>query len=120
MQVSIATRHGQISDETKEKIEQKLAKVHRFFDRLTAVELTVDLKDPHKPGVHLNVSAEHKRDFVAQTESDNLLSAVDAAVQKIEQQLRKYKEKVVQKSRHSDSRQAAAEMSSDGPAEPDE
>ncbi|MEM9353155.1 MAG: ribosome-associated translation inhibitor RaiA [Planctomycetota bacterium] len=118
--MSIATRHGQISEETKSKIEQKLAKVHRFFDRLTAVELTADLKDAHRPGVHLNVSAEHKHDFVAQTESENLLSAVDAAVQKIEQQLRKYKEKVVQKSRNPDSRQAGSEMSADSPAESDE
>ena len=109
MQFNIATRHGHISEETKEKLEQKLEKLTRFFDRLTAVELTLDLKDQHAPSVHLNVSAEHKHDFVAQADSDNLLSAVDAAVQKIEQQLRKYKERVQQKNRNPDSRRGAPE-----------
>ena len=106
VQLNIAIRHGHISDETKSKVNQKLDKLGRFFERLTSVVLTVDLKDPHCPVVQLNVSAEHKHDFVAQADSDNLLTAVDTVVQKVEQQLRKYKERVQDKHRTQEARRS--------------
>jgi putative sigma-54 modulation protein len=42
--------------------------------------------------VDLKVSAK-KHDFVAVAQAENLLAAVDATVEKMEQQLRKHKEK---------------------------
>jgi putative sigma-54 modulation protein len=44
--------------------------------------------------VDLKASAEHKHDFVATCQADELMAALDIAVQKVEQQLRKYKEKI--------------------------
>ncbi|MEM8944083.1 MAG: HPF/RaiA family ribosome-associated protein, partial [Planctomycetota bacterium] len=65
------------------------------------------------PSVEIMVSAEHKHDFVASDSAESLISATDGAVQKIEQQLRKYKEKVQQKHRNSQQRrvEVAAESS---------
>ena len=100
MQVSISVRHGQLAESTQEKLKSKVEKLSRFFDRLMAIEIVVDLQDEQSPAVEIMVSAEHKHDFVATGKSGNLMSATDAASQKIEQQLRKYKEKLQQKHRN--------------------
>lgn len=99
MQINISTRHGQLSESSKAKLAAKAEKLTRFFDRLTAIELTVDLKDEQKPKVDLLVSAEHLHDLVAHEQAESLLSAVESAVQKIEQQLRKHKERIHERSR---------------------
>ena len=93
MQISISVRHGQLAESTQNKLKSKAEKLSRFFDRLMAIELVVDLQEEQHPIVEIMVSAEHKHDFVATGKSENLISATDSAVQKIEQQLRKYKEK---------------------------
>ena len=94
MQISISARHGHLSEATQAKITAKLEKLPKYFERLTSVELTVDLEHRESPSVDLRVSAEHKHDFVATEQASELIAAVESAVHKIEQQLRKYKEKV--------------------------
>ena len=59
----------------------------------------MDLEHETTPTVGIRVDAEHKHDFVATVQSGDLWRSLDAAVQKIEQQLRKYKEKVVDRHR---------------------
>jgi putative sigma-54 modulation protein len=93
VQIKISARHGHLSDASQQFIREKAQKLLHFFDRLTMIEVTVDLQN-HMHRVELVVSAEHKHDFVAQEANTDLLTAVEAAVHKLEQQLRKYKEKV--------------------------
>jgi putative sigma-54 modulation protein len=104
VQIQISTRHGHLSEESQARITAKAEKLLKIFDRLTAIEVIVDLTDSNAPRVDLNVSAEHKHDFVAHHQSDSLMGSVDAVVHRLEQQLRKYKEKVVERHRNSDSR----------------
>lgn len=94
MQVRISARHGQLSESTREKVEAKFDKLSRIFERLTVIEVTVDLQNRGAIIVEALVSAEHKHDFVAREQAEELMAAVDEAVHKLEQQLRKYKEKV--------------------------
>jgi putative sigma-54 modulation protein len=107
VQLSISTRHGHLSEATQAKLRAKAEKLGRFFERLTSIEITVDLKDEQSPKVDVLVSAEHKHDFVAHEQADNLMAALDACVQKIEQQLRKYKERVQERHRNPDARRPA-------------
>ena len=94
MQINISTRHGHLSNDTQARIKEKLEKLPRLFERLTAIELLVDLEHRDAPNVDLRVSAEHKHDFVAVCRAMELLASVDEVVEKMEQQLRRYKEKV--------------------------
>lgn len=105
MQIQVSARHGNVSDATREKIIAKMEKLVRFFDRLTAIEVTIDLTHRDNPSVDVRVSAEHKHDFVATAQSGALLGSVDTVVHKLEQQLRKYKERVQERHRTSTSRQ---------------
>jgi ribosome hibernation promoting factor len=104
VQVQISTRHGHLSDASQQKITAKVEKLSRIYDRLTSVDVTVDLKDSGNPRVDLKVSAEHKHDFVAHDQSDELMASVDAVVHRLEQQLRKHKEKVQDRHRGTDGR----------------
>lgn len=95
MQISISTRHGHLSTGTQESITAKVEKLLRFNDRLSATEVIVDLARTEVPSVEFRVSVEKSEDFVATVEHESLMAAVDSCLHKIEQQLRKHKEKTV-------------------------
>lgn len=105
MQIRISTRHGDISDDTQEKIKAKVEKLTRLFDRLSEITVTIDLERRDLPAVDLRVAAEHKHDFVAAAQSEDLMAAIDMALPKLEQQLRKYKEKIQGRHRSPSARQ---------------
>jgi putative sigma-54 modulation protein len=116
VQIRISTRHGNVSDETQSKIRAKVEKLTRLFDRLTAIEVTIDLERRDDPNVDLRVSAEHKHDFVASTRAGELMGSIDQAIHKLEQQLRKYKEKIQDRHRGTGDHQQGIHSGS-GPAE---
>ena len=105
MQIKISTRHGTLSEGTRSKITRKMEKLTRIFDRLSEIAVTVDLEHRDDPSVDLKVSAEHKHDFLATVRAGELMSSVDQAVRKLEQQLRKYKEKIQERHRGMGARQ---------------
>jgi len=104
VQVSIAVRHGHLGEASQDKLKAKAEKLARIFDRLMSIEVIVDLSNEQSPEVDIKVSAEHKHDFVAHSKSESLMGAFDSSIQKIEQQLRKYKERVQERHRNSQSR----------------
>jgi putative sigma-54 modulation protein len=108
VQIQISTRHGHLSDESQKRITAKAEKLLKIFDRLTAIEVVIDLTDSAAPKVDLQVSAEHKHDFVAHDQSDSLMASLDVVLHRMEQQLRKYKEKVVERHRNTDPHRHAA------------
>jgi putative sigma-54 modulation protein len=93
VQIKISARHGHLSDVTQQFIREKAQKLLHFFERIMSIEVTVDLKNDIKL-VEFLVSAEHKHDFVARESNGDILAAVDLAIDKLEGQLRRYKEKV--------------------------
>jgi len=110
VQVNISARHGHLSDATREKITAKVEKVARLFERILAIEVTIDLQNEQNPSVDVRISAEHKHDFVATETSTSLMAALDGVIHKLEQQLRKYKEKVQDHHRTTAPRHEAASL----------
>lgn len=94
MQTSISVRHGELQPGDQPLIEEKVAKLRRLFDRINAIEVIIDLKQLDHPWVEIKVSAEHSNDCVASSDSTTVMSALDLALPKIEQQLRKAKDKL--------------------------
>ena len=94
MQINVSSRHGHLSPASQSKITAKVSRLKRYFDRLTALNVTVDLQNSALPAVEMVASAEHMHDRVSHELSGQLWRSVDGAVQKLEQQLRKHKEKV--------------------------
>ena len=96
--INISTRHGHISDETQAKIIEKLEKLPRYYDRITGMDLTINLEHRDTPQIDLRVSAKDKHDFLA-TETGELLASIDLLVEKLEHQVRKHKEKLLDRHR---------------------
>ncbi len=94
MQIQIACRHGHIREEVRELISQKAEKLLTYFERVTAIVVTIDLKVADHVKVEVQVDAEHKHDFVASHEGPEVVAAFDQALHKMEHQITKYKEKV--------------------------
>jgi putative sigma-54 modulation protein len=94
VQIKISARHGHLSDATQQFIREKAEKLPHLFERIMMIEVTVDLKNDDQKVVEFLVSAEHKHDFVAKDSSDDVLTAVDLVLGKLEAQVRRYKEKI--------------------------
>ena len=93
MQVSISARHGSLQPGDQRLIEEKVEKLRRLFDRVNAIVVTVDLERLDSPQVEVKVSAEHADDCVASATASTVIAALDLAMPKVEQQLRRTKEK---------------------------
>ncbi|KAA5541134.1 ribosome-associated translation inhibitor RaiA [Roseiconus nitratireducens] len=93
MQVSVSARHGSLQPGDQELIEEKAVKLRRLYDRVNAIEVTVDLEHTEKPVVEIQVSMEHADGCVATAESNTVIAAMDMAIPKVEQQLRRIKQK---------------------------
>jgi putative sigma-54 modulation protein len=93
VQIEISTRHGGLDADRQRYLHDKAEKLLKYFGRLMAIEVAVD-HVKHAWEVEILVSAEHKHDFVAREAGSTPEAAMDACVHKIEQQLRRYKERV--------------------------
>lgn len=91
MQVNVSARHGSLQPGDHELIEEKTIKLRRLYDRINAIGVTIDLKQLDKPSVEIQVSAEHADDMIARAEATTVIAALDIAIPKVEQQLRKLK-----------------------------
>lgn len=93
VQIDLTCRHGDINDYAHEHITEKSEKLLTFFERVTAIQITIDF-DNGRAKAEILVDAEHKHNFVAHHVGDDVISAFDTAYQKMEQQIKRYKEKI--------------------------
>ena len=94
MEIKLNAKNGELSDSVQETMKAKVAKLPRFFDRTTGIQVLADLKNSDSPKVEIIVSAEETNDFFASDTGTNVIAALDSTISKIEQQLRKHKEKL--------------------------
>lgn len=100
MQIVVAARHGHLNETHQTEIREKVSKLLHYFDRITMIEVTVDLADRVHKKVEIKVDAEHKHDFVATDEHAELMAAVDLALGRIQHQIQRYKERVQSHHKH--------------------
>lgn len=117
MQVEITCRHGSIGEDFQDYISRKSEKLLTYFERVTAIVVTIDFVDD-RVRVEMQVDAEHKHDFVAhhETEASEAGACFEQVLHKMEQQIRKYKDKIQDHRRD----RSAGELASDGLGADDE
>ncbi|MFN0050835.1 MAG: ribosome hibernation-promoting factor, HPF/YfiA family [Planctomycetales bacterium] len=93
MQVAITCKHGHLTPQHQEHITRKSEKLLTYFERVTAIHVTVSFDNGHIK-VEILVDAEHKHNFVANDQGDDVTATFDQALHKMEHQIRKYKEKI--------------------------
>ena len=96
MDIIVSTRHGELPTDSQDRIKEKVQKLPRYYDRITSIVITVDLKNDQEPEVEIKVSAEQLDDAVSKATGSNVISATDSAIHKMERQLTKAKEKMTE------------------------
>ncbi len=93
MQITVTGRHMGVSDPLKAYCLEKAERLPRFLDRVQSIEVIVD----GKAGLHtvemIVHSAGAAQPFVASEQHEDAFAAVDLLSDKIEEQLRRYKQK---------------------------
>ena len=94
MEIICTGRHVQVTDELRAYAEEKVAKLPRYFDRISAIEVVLERPDPKHYGVELIVDADRHRDFVGRAQGSDPHECIDLAVDKLERQLTDFKERI--------------------------
>lgn len=92
MQIVITGRRVDLSDDVKAYIEDKFDRLTRFYDRIQRIDVVVD-RGENAFAVEGVVNAEHNVEFVSSVSADDVRSATDAVIQKLERQLTDHKSK---------------------------
>jgi putative sigma-54 modulation protein len=92
MEVTVAGHHVEVTEALRQYVESKLTRLERHFDHLTGIHciLTVEkLQHKAEATVHLSGGTIH-----ADASEENMYAAVDGLIDKLDRQVRKYKEKL--------------------------
>jgi putative sigma-54 modulation protein len=92
MNIKITGRHMELSDALKVYIENALKKVKVHFDRVIDVDFVLDV-EKHRHIAEVNLHANGVRIHSKEASSD-MYASVDAVLEKLEKQARKYKDRI--------------------------
>lgn len=98
MQIDVTSRIEGIPDVAKEFARDKFARAARIFDRIGQLHVSLDKK---KDGHHARVVAhlDSGATLAAEASSDELRHAIELASDKLEAQVRKEKERLIERNR---------------------
>jgi ribosome-associated inhibitor A len=93
METQITHRHAKASPEIKELIEEKLAKLEKFHDKITSCHVILDTEHPASriAEVVMNVQGQT---LTVKSKSEAIGKSIDEALEKIERRLKKLNEKI--------------------------
>ncbi len=92
MQINLTGHHIEITDSLRSYVTEKMGKLERHFDKVsnTHVILSVE-KDTHKAEATVHMSG---NDIFAEAREADMYASIDALVDKLDRQVKKYKEKL--------------------------
>jgi putative sigma-54 modulation protein len=93
MLFTITGKHIEITEAIRVHVKEKADKLPRFFSQISHVDVVVDASQGGTTNVEVIVRAEHFHDVVASESGPDAYSCIDAAMHKMERQLKKIKEK---------------------------
>lgn len=123
MQIAVTFRHMDASEAVRAYVEEKVARVKKYIEEPidAQVFLSVEKKIRHKAEVTIIAKG---ITIKGSEETNDMYAAVDAVVDKIERQLKRYKEKIKEhkptsgRERQVEKRVVAAESIDEGGGEP--
>jgi putative sigma-54 modulation protein len=92
VQIQVTGRHVEITDDVRDYIRDKVAKLPRFYDRIHEVEVVLD-HESEQFTAEMIVRAGRKHTFVARETGPDTFALIDVVIEKLERQLTRQKEK---------------------------
>ena len=97
MQLNISGHHVDITDALRSYVSEKLGKLERHYDNMTNVHVVLSVeKLQNRAEATIHVAG---GELFADADCDDMYAAIDALVDKLDRQLIKHKEKVVNRHR---------------------
>jgi len=90
---TISGKHVRITDAIKSYAQEKTSKLPRFYDSINKVEVIIEGNSGGNSEVEIIASAEHNKIFVVTQSGQDAYKCIDAAVHKLERQLKRIKGK---------------------------
>lgn len=93
MQITITGHQLDVTDAMRDYVNNKFSRLERHFDRITSIRVTMSVEKIHQKvdatiliaGGDINANAEH----------EDMYAAIDLLVDKLDRQLLKHKEKLI-------------------------
>ena len=92
MHMKITGRHMEVTEAMRSYMEKKITKLKRYYNRISEMEVIVEEEGLHHK-IEIIVKADNHQRFVVQHAAEDGYACFDAAIDKIERQLTKHKEK---------------------------
>jgi len=93
MQVTISSRHSELTPPLRDYAEQKAVKLSKYYDRINDIEVVVaSVKDAMR--VEMIVHDEHRNKFIAHCQDGDAYACVDGCFAILERQLSEHKKKL--------------------------
>lgn len=92
MQLNITGHHVDLTDSLQNYVESKFEKLERHFDNVTNVHVILSvekLRQKAEATIHISGA-----DLYADSEEEDMYSAIDLLVDKLDRQIKKHKEKL--------------------------
>lgn len=92
MKLQITTRHFELTPEMRTSAEERVGKLKRYFEHIIDVSLILSA-EKHRQTAEVTLRT-NSHDLVGTAESSDMKGSIDQAVEKIEVQLRKHKDRI--------------------------
>ena len=93
MNIVVKARHMDVTDAIRQYVENKAARLTRYYDRLQTIEVILDM-EADKPSVEIVATGKKRSVFVASHRDDDMYATIDQCLHKVCEQLRRHKDKV--------------------------
>ncbi|MEW6095314.1 MAG: ribosome-associated translation inhibitor RaiA [bacterium] len=98
MELSITARHIEIADSVKEYLKKRLNKLKKYFKKKEVNIHVVFMAEKERRGIE--VTLDYNGILIhSQETTEDIYTSIDQVVEKLERQLKKYKEKIQKKPR---------------------
>lgn len=92
MKINITGHHVEVTEGIRNHVEDKLKRVKRHFDKPVEINVTVTVeKQSQKVDLHMHALT---HDFHVSKTNSQLYTAIDEAVDVMDQQIKRHKEKI--------------------------
>ena len=99
MEITISSKHMDLTPAIEDYAHRKLEKLPRFFDRILQVEMVVD-KAKNGYTVEILTHVAHHEPFVATCDHEDLYACVDLGIDRAARQLKDHKSKLRDNKHH--------------------
>ena len=92
MQISVTSRHMELTDALKDYIKNKVTKLNKYLDVILDANIILSVENKHRHIVEITLTTRGMT-FNSEGFTDNMYTSIDRVIDKLETQVRRFKDK---------------------------